>query len=95
MNDIGYTSKPDDTGDNYNIKELIKKKRTHPSKNTKYVGKGIQNIRFFNDDDDSDNEDNTNYRNGRWLPCEHIRFVKGCLAHGNNWKKVKILLLYI
>ena len=30
------------------------------------------------------------YRNGRWLPNEHMRFLKGCLLYGNNWKKVII-----
>jgi hypothetical protein len=29
-------------------------------------------------------------KNGRWLPCEHLRFLKGCLIYGNNWKKVNI-----
>ena len=27
--------------------------------------------------------------NGRWNKDEHIRFIKGCLLYGNNWKKVK------
>ena len=29
-----------------------------------------------------------NYRSGRWENDEHIRFLKGCLMYGNNWKKV-------
>lgn len=33
-------------------------------------------------------ENNEDYRTGRWHPSEHYRFVKGCLLHGNNWKKV-------
>ncbi len=33
-------------------------------------------------------DDNGKFKNGRWLPCEHIRFLKGCLLYGNNWKKV-------
>ncbi len=37
-----------------------------------------------------DNEDNENgeYKNGRWEKIEHLKFLKGCLLHGNNWKKV-------
>lgn len=35
------------------------------------------------------NVDMINIRQGRWLTQEHIRFVKGCLLYGNNWKKVK------
>ena len=31
---------------------------------------------------------NEDYRTGRWHPSEHFRFIKGCLQHGNNWKKV-------
>ena len=27
--------------------------------------------------------------NGRWTNEEHIRFLKGCLLYGNNWKKVE------
>ena len=37
----------------------------------------------------SSGEDNGKFKNGRWLPCEHLRFIKGCLLYGNNWKKVK------
>ena len=28
------------------------------------------------------------YKTGRWHPSEHVRFIKGCLQYGNNWKKV-------
>jgi hypothetical protein len=28
------------------------------------------------------------FKNGRWQPFEHLRFIKGCLLYGNNWKKV-------
>lgn len=28
---------------------------------------------------------------GRWNRLEHIRFVKGCLIHGNDWTKVSRL----
>jgi hypothetical protein len=39
-------------------------------------------------------ENNEDYRTGRWHPTEHYRFIKGCLLHGNNWKKVNILKSY-
>lgn len=39
--------------------------------------------RFENDEDD-----NSYNKNGRWSPHEHLRFLKGCLLFGNNWKKV-------
>jgi len=29
------------------------------------------------------------YNVGRWHPNEHYRFIRGCILHGNNWKKVK------
>ena len=45
------------------------------------------------DDKDSNNSINTDEKeenlNGRWNQEEHIRFIKGCLLYGNNWKKVK------
>jgi hypothetical protein len=41
-----------------------------------------------NDQSLSNSEDNKQFRNGRWLPNEHMRFIKGCLLYGNNWKKV-------
>ena len=46
--------------------------------------------------DDKDSNNSINYSeekeenlNGRWNQEEHIRFIKGCLLYGNNWKKVK------
>ncbi len=41
----------------------------------------IDNLSSCSDDDGK-------FKNGRWLPCEHMRFIKGCLLYGNNWKKV-------
>jgi hypothetical protein len=38
--------------------------------------------------DSEENENNEQYRTGRWHPTEHLRFIKGCLMHSNNWKKV-------
>ena len=51
-----------------------------------------------NDDRDStsksgDEENEESLQNGRWNSDEHIRFIKGCLLYGNNWKKV-IFLFY-
>ena len=46
--------------------------------------------------DDKDSNNSLNFGdekeenlNGRWNQEEHIRFIKGCLLYGNNWKKVK------
>jgi len=46
--------------------------------------------------DDKDSNNSINFSdekeenlNGRWNQDEHIRFIKGCLLYGNNWKKVK------
>jgi hypothetical protein len=43
--------------------------------------------------DNSREEDSSQFRTGRWHPNEHIRFIKGCLLFGNNWKKVSIFCL--
>lgn len=40
-------------------------------------------------------ENNELYRSGRWQPSEHIRFIKGCLQYGNNWKKVSFGLTHL
>ena len=34
-------------------------------------------------------KNNIIHSDGRWNPEEHIRFIKGCLLFGNNWKKVE------
>lgn len=39
-----------------------------------------------------EDENEESLQNGRWNQDEHLRFIKGCLYYGNNWKKV---LLYI
>ena len=39
----------------------------------------------------SSKDEKGDYRNGRWLPNEHMRFLKGCLLYGNNWKKVILI----
>jgi hypothetical protein len=41
----------------------------------------------------SSRDDNNDFRNGRWQPFEHLRFIKGCLLYGNNWKKVSLVIL--
>jgi hypothetical protein len=28
---------------------------------------------------------------GRWSSLEHMKFIKGCLIHGNCWNKVRLL----
>jgi hypothetical protein len=43
----------------------------------------------------SSKEDNNQFRNGRWQPFEHLRFIKGCLLYGNNWKKVNYAFFII
>ena len=32
----------------------------------------------------------SSYLNGRWTFDEHVRFLKGCILYGNNWKKVEL-----
>ena len=51
---------------------------------------------IHNSIDDKDSNNSLNFGdekeenlNGRWNQEEHIRFIKGCLLYGNNWKKVK------
>ena len=34
-------------------------------------------------------KNNIIHSDGRWNPEEHVRFIKGCLLFGNNWKKVE------
>jgi hypothetical protein len=41
-----------------------------------------------NNDSSKNDENQEEYQTGRWHPSEHSRFIKGCLLHGNNWKKV-------
>jgi hypothetical protein len=31
------------------------------------------------------------FNEGRWTEDEHKKFVKSCLIHGNNWKRVNFL----
>lgn len=42
-----------------------------------------------NSGNSSREEENDQFRTGRWQPQEHFRFIKGCLMYGNNWKKVR------
>ena len=34
-------------------------------------------------------KNNGTHSDGRWNTEEHIRFIRGCLLYGNNWKKVE------
>jgi hypothetical protein len=43
-----------------------------------------QRIHFFS---------SCNFKEGRWDHEEHRLFVKSCLLHGNNWRKVKYKLI--
>ena len=54
----------------------------------------LQNPSFHRSEENSQfhanqSESKESYRNGRWHPTEHSRFVKACLIFGNNWKKVR------
>ena len=65
----------------YNQEDLVLYNTIHPLHN-------------LLDDRDSNNslnlsEEKEENLNGRWNHEEHIRFIKGCLLFGNNWKKVK------
>jgi hypothetical protein len=68
----------------YNQEDLVLYNTIHPLHN-------------LLDDRDSNNslnlsEEKEENLNGRWNHEEHIRFIKGCLLFGNNWKKVKNML---
>ena len=43
------------------------------------------------EDNSKENDDDGDYKNGRWEKLEHMKFLKGCLLHGNNWKKVILI----
>jgi len=66
----------------------------NPKENETFLGKK-QKKENSNEDNsvDDDNskifDENGDYRTGRWEKVEHLKFLKGCLLHGNNWKKVK------
>ena len=52
----------------------------------------VNDIKTCDDVDEGNNNSLTSsssYLNGRWSYDEHIRFLKGCLLFGNNWKKVE------
>ena len=52
----------------------------------------VNDIKTCDDIDEGNNNSLTSsssYLNGRWSYDEHIRFLKGCLLFGNNWKKVE------
>ena len=38
---------------------------------------------------DNKKTNNNNHSDGRWNLEEHIRFIKGCLLYGNDWKKIE------
>lgn len=47
---------------------------------------------YSSDNDNSKfNDENGDYKTGRWEKIEHSKFLKGCLLFGNNWKKVQNL----
>ena len=51
----------------------------------------VNDIKTCDDIDEVNNAltSSSSYLNGRWSYEEHIRFLKGCLLFGNNWKKVE------
>lgn len=65
--------------DNNNITNTAKKQKPDDSSDDMMSGNEMSN----------EDENNDQYRTGRWHHSEHLRFIKGCLLHGNNWKKVK------
>jgi hypothetical protein len=56
------------------------------------LSKAIETYEDMSDNSSKDNHER--YKNGRWQPAEHLRFIKGCLIHGNNWNKVRLCLLF-
>ena len=78
-----------------NQKDMEKKKTDTPGENDTLIGKKIKkdNTSFdysSGNENSKDNENNGDYKTGRWEKNEHYKFLKGCLLYGNNWKKVKI-----
>ena len=69
------------TKEEYNQEDLVLYNTIHPIHNS-IDDKDSNNSLNFGDE----KEENLN---GRWNQEEHIRFIKGCLLYGNNWKKVK------
>ena len=45
-----------------------------------------------NNHSESSKGEQSNYKTGRWNNTEHMRFIQGCLLHGNNWRKVSLIL---
>lgn len=71
----------------------------NPRESESLLGKKLKNERSNEDnsaeeDNSRENEENGDYKNGRWEKQEHLKFLKGCLLHGNNWKKVNLLFYY-
>jgi len=65
----------------------------NPRKNEVFLGRKLKKDQSSDEnsaeeDNLNPNAENRNCRNGRWGKKEHLRFLKGCLLHGNNWKKV-------
>ncbi len=56
------------------------------SKQQESISKFKETYEDVSENSSKDNYDR--YKNGRWQPAEHLRFIKGCLLYGNNWKKV-------
>ena len=45
-----------------------------------------------NNHSESSKGEQNNYKTGRWNNTEHMRFIQGCLMHGNNWRKVSFII---
>ena len=68
------------------------------TKNFLQVDRFTQNLHENNNNNHSESSkgEQNNYKTGRWNNTEHLRFIQGCLLHGNNWRKVrKYKFLYI
>ena len=48
---------------------------------------GVQKLQATQPKENVEEKDSNSH--GRWTSQEHIKFLKGCIKYGNNWKKVE------
>lgn len=54
----------------------------------KKVSRSASDVKSLIEKEKDKGYSNGKYKAGRWKKDEHIRFLKGCFIHRNNWKKV-------
>ena len=78
-----------------NMKKILKKYLSKNFFDVYILLYNIQNNDYLNESINKEKEssDTEEYNYGRWNEEEHIKFIKGCLLYGNDWKKVYIIFL--